>query len=265
MNKTHKAFLGFDFYGAGNIGDDLMLGGFSEEFSSYDFDLRITCSLPKSRIMSQRKRFPNIEWVTHSSLQDRKAMISNSDFWVGIGDTPFQVSSGRWLLDSIESDLKMIRGQKKLMIGIGCEEEVIKEKKIASSVASSLDYIWTRDKKSKEILIDILNVDPNKVSMGGDLANISLERMFRNLTDRSREKVGFMYYSEKIDSRNIYILRKFLNRLKKERNVVFLANETRERGFEYEIYKKIFNRFSYFFSPPPIFSLQIMQTQNWMK
>lgn len=253
MTYPPRIFLGFDFYGAGNIGDDLMIKGFLKALSVKS-DPRMICSIPEGRIWSQKRRFNQIDWLFLNEKERRDA-IENCDYWLGIGGTPFQTLSGRWLLNKIYKDLQWAHEKKKLMIGVGCEEEVIQEKFIARKITTHIDHIWTRDEKSRSILIDHLGADSRSVFTGGDLAHIALQEIFadsRSHSESPRDLLGIVYYSENYEPENLRVLKKFLTRVSEERKIMFIANDIRQtKGFEYSIYKKLWGRINIVFRRSP--------------
>src|SRR5262249_30953143 len=124
--KVRKILLGFDFYGAGNVGDDLMLQGFLASIPPEQADsLHFACITPH-QVASQRQRFKQIEWFASPQV-NREEMLSQCDYWLGVGDTPFQITCGSWFLDKILNDLRLTQrhGLPMHMIGIGAEEEVL--------------------------------------------------------------------------------------------------------------------------------------------
>src|ERR1700733_6488986 len=98
---TSPEFLiGLDFFGAGNLGDDLMLAGFLKGIKDLGLSskmrrLRALCSLDR---VSQRIRFPEIDWVDGKAKGAREDAFKSADAVLGIGGTPFQISIGRWFL-----------------------------------------------------------------------------------------------------------------------------------------------------------------------
>ncbi|MFA5386676.1 MAG: polysaccharide pyruvyl transferase family protein [Candidatus Paceibacterota bacterium] len=240
--KLSNIFIGFDIYGAGNVGDDLTLGGFLHAFPG-NSRFKISCILPKQRIGSQEKRFPQIDWLpSEDAERRRKEIIADSEYWLGVGDTPFQATGGNYFLNKIYSDIQLIK-QKKYMVGVGCEEEVLKEKNLAEEITKNIDYIWTRDEASKSILVDRLKGDPNKISVSGDLANIALRNIFLNNApkDSSKYALGLLYFSESLEGNDLHALKKFMANFIKKKNVAFIGNETRKLSkYEYFIYKLLF-------------------------
>ena len=142
------------------------------------------------------------------------------------------------------------------MIGVGCEEEVALEKEIACSIVRDVDQIWTRDEKSRELLVDSLGADSNKVTTGGDLAHISLKEIFKtsDALERDIGSVGIVYYAEGVDRDSSMAIKEFVSRAATEKQVSFLANDIRRnKGFEYAIYKDMFGGFGGLFGTKPKF------------
>ena len=238
---TSLFFLGFDFYGAGNIGDDLMLKGFLDTFGRH-CNGRFVCALPEDRITSQKLRFNQVDWLSVNEEQ-RGELASSCDCWLGVGGTPFQFSGGPWLLKRIGRDFHDLPDTKKWMIGVGCEEEVLKEETSAKRITSEIEHIWTRDEKGRSLLVDSLGTPSERVTSGGDLAHIALKNIFspREPQSEGEETVGIVYYAENFTYNNEIALKKFVRRILNDRKVVFLANDVRvQKGFETAVYKKLF-------------------------
>lgn len=232
--------MGFDFYGAGNVGDDLMIQGFLDALEDTR-QLHLSCSLPKTRVLSQRRRFQRINWYSSSSTERFENFSSNS-FWIGVGGTPFQASYGPWLLNRIKSDFDTIPHAKKYMLGVGCEKEVSREKQLAKEIADQLELIWTRDEASRDVLVNMLRVDPSKVRLGSDLANISLATIFstKNMGLSADRTIGIAYFSRKDRCEDRQAFRRFTDSLPGSIIPVFIANDVREKGQEWETFKAIF-------------------------
>lgn len=251
-----KIFLGFDFYGAGNVGDDLMLHGFLSAFKKHspmDINFKFGCIIPHN-IDSQRKRFPEIDWCFKKNVK-RNHILSNYDYWVGVGDTPFQMTSGTWLLNAILKDIEIIKNDMPMyMFGIGGEKEVLNARDKAERIINNINKIWTRDSFTRDLLITDLNASKEKVSLSSDLANLALEDLFsNNIGDRlpTRYDLAITYYSERKD-KNVYKeIETFLKQKANNISVVFVGNETRKgRAFEYDIYRTMFLGLKSLFTKP---------------
>lgn len=237
-----RLFLSFDFYGAGNIGDDLMLGGFLNEMKSEEAEFY--CSIPRDE-KSQKLRFPEIKFI---SGEDRNKTAIHCDHWIGVGDTPVQVKSGNWFLDHLLRDSELRKKNKKeyYFIGVGAESESVTEKEKYKAVLNEIDHIWTRDKATTEILTSLLGVSSENVTTSSDLANISLNNIF-SPEERTRKKkydTGVCYYDENAEKHNLDALKIFLKNLRRKNKKVFMfGNEVRSRGgYEFNLYMSMFNR-----------------------
>lgn len=242
MNEERqvKVFLGFDFYGAGNIGDDIMVAGFLSVFAG-DNRFALTCVLPSDRLASQRLRFPQIRWL-EADDEERKRLIRASDVWLGVGGTPFQATGGRWLLKRILADFDACPETPKVMVGVGSESEVKAERVRAARVLGSVDRIWTRDQGSHNVLVDQFENVGTTVTKGGDLANIALQKIFSdapNTAGRS-EGVGLIVYKDVSVALGKTRLRRSIREVMSKRPVTFIANDVRRGAMEHAIFRKTF-------------------------
>lgn len=237
-----KIFLSFDFYGAGNIGDDLMLDGFLNEMKSSNIEFY--CSLPRDPY-SQKIRFPEINFVRS---EDRVNAAYLCNIWIGVGDTPIQVKSGSWFMDHLlkDSELKKEKKIKYYFIGIGAESEAVTEKANYKAILNETEHIWTRDKATTDILIKKIGIKAERITTSSDLANISLSKILltQGRTDKKKYDIGMCYFDENAESVNLDAVKKFLkNAVKKNKRVLAFGNEVRKEGkYEYKIYMNMFNR-----------------------
>jgi polysaccharide pyruvyl transferase WcaK-like protein len=169
-----KILIGFDFFGAGNIGDDLMLAGFLDALSNRDVEL---ACLSAHDAFSQRQRFPSIQWLASEPLIKEQA-IQWCDVWLGLGDSPFQTTSGLWFLDTLVTDLGMCQRESKpvFFLGTGVNDLEALDTVQSRFILPSVDFIWTRDNQSFELLAR--HLPDGKLGVGADLANISLAKLF---------------------------------------------------------------------------------------
>lgn len=237
-------FLGFNFYGAGNIGDDLMVAGFLEGLLKPD-RYALKCCLAQDRVASQKRRFPSIHWRS-ATTEVRNAEIQRAHLWLGIGGTPFQAAGGKWLLKSILRDYEANPNVPKWMFGIGCEAEVLQERELAQAVVQQTQRIWTRDAASRSVLVDELGADPASVVVAGDLAHIALNRVFPDSPGQhgTAGRVGLVVYGDRSAPLNMTAIRQFANWLRADHEVVFLANDVRTtRSMERGLYERAFGGF----------------------
>lgn len=169
----NSVFIGHDFFGAGNFGDDLMLDGFLRSLDDFDARGAVVACIPHD-IESQRRRFPAIQWLESSDPQQRERALQDCDVWLGLGDTPFQLTSGPWSLDHLdrERELCLRLGKPMVFLGVGCEGPETVQDPRARRVIQAAERIWTRDQRSAEAIA--LVAEPGVVEAGADLAHIAL-------------------------------------------------------------------------------------------
>jgi hypothetical protein len=176
--------IGLDFFGAGNIGDDLMLAGFLKGIKDLGLSekmrrLRALCSQDRA---SQKNRFPEIEWVDGKAQQTRWETFKSADVLLGIGGTPFQFSTGPWLLENIEEVIARKKEQAPfIFVNAGSESEANRAKPRFESVMQKITSISARDKDTIAQLGEWRNGSGNpELLAGADLANISLPGLTEN-------------------------------------------------------------------------------------
>lgn len=168
-----KIFIGHDFFGAGNFGDDLMLDGFLRSLAHFEARADVVACTSHD-IASQRKRFPSIQWLPSSRDRERERALRNCDLWLGLGGTPFQLSSGPWSLDYLNRERALCRrlGKPMVFLGAGCEGSEAVQDARGCQVIQAAEYIWTRDVRSAEAIAP--TAGQGLVDTGADLAHIAL-------------------------------------------------------------------------------------------
>ncbi|HMS32633.1 MAG TPA: polysaccharide pyruvyl transferase family protein [Ignavibacteria bacterium] len=234
-----KIFLSFDFYGAGNIGDDLMMDGFLKGLKYNDYEFY--CSIPREP-EHQRVRFPSVNFV---EFKEREKTAASCGIWVGVGDTPVQIKSGKWFLQKLTADIELLRkGSKKyFMIGIGAEKEAVSEKEHYIKALERVDHFWTRDISTTDIIVNDFEIPAQKVTSSSDLANISLSKIFSsgNKVNKFKYDIGICYYDENAEEANLSALKQFLKKSGLMRKKLLFSNAVNKKGiYEFELYKKIF-------------------------
>jgi uncharacterized protein (TIGR03032 family) len=166
-------FIGHDFYGAGNFGDDLMLQGFLLRFAQAGRRERLVIATAYD-IESQRRRFPEFEWISSVDYPARETALAESLVWLGLGATAFQMSSGPWMLDHVDRQRELCDRLNKPMIflGVGCESlESVHDPKALRTIQAA-QKIWTRDAESAHAIRRV--AAPGVVTEGADLAHIAM-------------------------------------------------------------------------------------------
>jgi len=239
-NTRRAVYIGFDFWGHGNIGDDLMIAGFQKALSSYQGVRFNTHVATGYFIESQQKRFPDIAW--HRALpdhaQDRASGIHTT--WVGPGATPFQLTCGDYVLKYWLEQLPLIRNfDRKCLVNVGAELEIEPEKEKFSFIAGVFDKISTRDQHSADILIKMLGQPGAKVFSGADLANIILAD-YADIRRSARKKfnLGVIIAGDTLSDEDIAGAEDFL--ATRWRPTSFIAGDVRDiERHECRIYKQM--------------------------
>jgi hypothetical protein len=170
---TPKIFMGHDFFGAGNFGDDLMLEGFLRCLPKSGNRAEVVAYIPHD-IESQRRRFPAIEWHSSADKQSREEHLRGADVWLGLGGTPFQLNSGPWSLDHLDREREVCNqlGKTMVFLGVGCDSPAAVRDPRGRRVIEAAERTWTRDARSAEMIGSVAAA--GSVSQGSDLAHITL-------------------------------------------------------------------------------------------
>jgi len=241
MTHKHKLFLNFDFYGSGNIGDDLSLDGLVRGISGSGIELN--CSV-RGNYDHQKFRFPDIRFYPRSQ---RYEIANQCSVWLGAGDTPVQIKSGDWFLTRMERDYEFAvkNDIKCYLLGIGAENEASTHSERFRAALEGVRLIWTRDAQSMAFLESLLEIPTEKLRLSSDLANISLSEIFgiNDTNNRRIYDIGFCYYDESPDNSELSVLKSFLkDQMKNRKSILMFANAVnKEDMFEYRIYKTMFN------------------------
>ncbi|MDD5216870.1 MAG: polysaccharide pyruvyl transferase family protein [Candidatus Omnitrophica bacterium] len=228
--------LGFDFYGSGNIGEDLMISGFMKALSKLNvIDKTNIYASCKYRLKSQRRRFPQIHWFSNwDAVSLHLSKSEDVSWWVGLGDTPFQLTSGDWLLRYFRERLTTIRNFKaKCLINVGGESEIMPRWPEFKEIAEVFDRISTRDEFSSEIMISKLKILSEKIFTAADLAHIAMSELIHGSTHciEKKFKLGMIVAGDTLCETDIVQIREFI--LSRPHPIAFLANDDR-RGYRYE-------------------------------
>lgn len=189
LPRPLRLHVGHHFFGAGNLGDDLMLAGFLDAVSACKRDLKLTCATPFDLAGSQPLRFPQIDWLAYT-LAARKSAIRQCDAWVGAGGTPFQIVVGPWLVDHLAADLELCRkhGKPMYFVGIGVNEPAALDDPGARALLDYATHLWTRDERSAELIAGAGGA--GKVTAAADLAHVYLSG--RSAVAVEPETVGYV-------------------------------------------------------------------------
>jgi polysaccharide pyruvyl transferase WcaK-like protein len=189
-----RIHIGHHFFGAGNIGDDLMLAGFARASAAFRDDMLLTCCIPHEAA-SQIRRFPFIEWLPYN-FAEREARVAQCDVWLGLGDSPFQSLGGSWFSDHLREELQWCDkyGKPMYFLCAGVNDcEALENPDIVELLERSRN-IWTRDARSLRL---ISSASPRCCAVeASDLANIELAA--RTKAPLLPEAVGFILNFEQL-------------------------------------------------------------------
>lgn len=163
--------IGHHFFGAGNLGDDLMLGGFLAAIPPHS-GIELSCCVPFDRARLEN-RFPLVKWLPYDEAT-RVEAIRTCDVWLGLGGSPFQCSVSRWFIDHLEQERALCRRFDKPMdfLGVGGQDPDAYVLPEIKSLCQQAEHIWTRDAHTANILSGTLG--SSKVTEASDISHIWL-------------------------------------------------------------------------------------------
>lgn len=221
-----RLLLGFDFVGAGNIGDDLMVEGFRLAITSLGIDRELVgcCAWD---IESQRRRFPGIRWLRPSEFGVACVERRAGDVWVGAGGTPFQHSVGSWFLDWLEGHRGQIEAcERRVLVGVGAESELGGAEGRFREIGDLFDVIVARDGHSARVLTEAVGIEARRVRVGADLANVALAGLRDGIGGTASFDLGLMPVADRGEREQHVALARFIERF--DGSVAFVAGDGRE-------------------------------------
>jgi Polysaccharide pyruvyl transferase len=246
-------FLAFDFFGAGNLGDDLMLAGLlrgleelghrvGDDAARGDAQPRII-GVSAHDLPSQARRFPSIQWLAPvEACQHWESHDPGAWAWVGVGGTPFQVLSGPWMAQFLtEQSVMWSRFARRVMIGIGAEREAADDAAVYAPLARQMDLIVTRDDATAELLRTKFDVWPDRVLAAADLGHLAFPlafpleppRAFPMSIDRPRTHglgviaASYTLARHEVEALGEWIRDRSVDRIADSRRVAWLVNDVR--------------------------------------
>lgn len=231
------AVIAFDFWGAGNFGDDLMMDGFLRALKHFGFDYegRIV-SFTWSGLASQRIRFPHLTWVgSDEGMQDTH--LTSAKIILGVGDTPFQFTCGDWFLRRLEGIVETIADDAQLIfINVGAEEEALQAADGFGEVLRRVNRCSTRDAMSLSVLKRLGRHTDDRLCQGGDLAGISLRAMATEICLSRRFRLGVILGHDTLSEKDLDAAKTFLEGF--PRPIAFITGDSRDgSGFEYQLFR----------------------------
>ena len=230
----------FDFWGAGNMGDDLMLDGFLRGLQQLQpVGLRTITCLCGYDIASQRLRFPQIKWIETRNDSAFQFALDQADTIIGFGGTPFQLTSGDWFLRHMVRVFSRIKPETKVVfINVGAETEISPRTDEFAAILRRINYCSARDAFSHGILTGLGVKDASEIYIGGDLANISLPHLVKLVTPEKKYSLGIVLGFDTLSSEDLEMTKRFLNDRHSKTRTAFITGDSRDGiGFEYHLYK----------------------------
>ncbi|MDQ6943515.1 MAG: polysaccharide pyruvyl transferase family protein, partial [Candidatus Eremiobacteraeota bacterium] len=203
-----RIFLGNDYFGAGNAGDDLSLHGFLAAAARHP-DVELTVCTAHD-LAGRQRCFPRIQWLPGDEAV-RDDALRKADVWLGLGDTPFQLDSGPWLLDRNERERRRCAALDKPMylLGVGCERAEAAADPRSQALLESVAHVWVRDEFSAAALRPF--VDGAHLSTGADVAHLA----FGDRTPappREPGAVGLLLAFEQSEQFDLHEIERFIER-----------------------------------------------------
>jgi Polysaccharide pyruvyl transferase len=246
--SSFNTVIGVDFFGAGNLGDDLMLAGFLTGSKYLGLagklgHLEAICSYDRN---SQAIRFPEIKWIDGNDDEVCKAAIKRADAILGIGGTPFQMTVGDWLLKIIEEIIALKRNDCPFaFVNVGAENEAECEKASFQEVLKNVVSISVRDADSMALLARWRGSNPKpELIPGPDLAHISLRDICAEHPPISLrpQELGLVVGHDTLGPDDVETILSWL--IQSRRTAAWITCEVRNMaGGEYQLYLKNRHRF----------------------
>jgi hypothetical protein len=202
-----RIFIGQNYFGAGNLGDDLTLAGFLSVALRHP-DVEISACTPYD-VASRRRLFPQVRWLTDEEPV-RAAALRDCDVWLGLGDTPFQLDSGPWLLDHNERERQRCDtlGRPMFLLGVGCESAAAAGDLRSRALLAATQRVWTRDELSTATLQPF--VDRSRLTTGADAAHLAFGA--GRAPERAAGVVGLMLAFERREQFDPAEIERFVQR-----------------------------------------------------
>jgi hypothetical protein len=192
-------------HGYGNIGDDLMLSGFLHSIKLLGLTVEGVCARATNHCPeSQALRFPQVMW--NRSVDLRKGNV----MWAVIGDTPFQLSWGDWLLRLLQKLVPRMRiCQRRTLICVGAESEIAPEAKAYGELSREFDRVSTRDAHTFNVLEGI-GYPKGRMREAADLANVSLPTLFPGAWVERKRDLGIVLATETMGENDLQAVGRFV-------------------------------------------------------
>jgi len=231
-----------DHFGAGNVGDDLMLDGFLRAMEAAaqegaGFELAIPCP---HRILAQMRRFPQVLWCRPGD--GYQAALRAADALVLPGDTPFMPE--RWVWDKAPARVALGAGKPLLCIAVGAEAPAERQLPEAAELLQRADLTTARDATSLGVLQALAPARAERIIEGADLANIALQALFRHPGKPLAERaipLALLWYAEGAPDHQAAAFKEFLAGRAAGEPPAFLSHEFR-LPYEFVRFRRLYPR-----------------------
>jgi len=246
------------FYGAPNLGDELMLQTLLLKLSNFNSNIDVTimlCENSKFDITT----YPGVKILHYPKSVLDLNVISNYFDCVIFGggalldDSDFNIYNSQLSLGNIliNLSLRMIAFNKKLILyGLSCSDSIINPEYILKLdfIIQNCTYISLRDENSKKTL-ERIGIETNKISIVNDIvfSNQSLYHTKKLSSSVSEQcNIGIVYICSNIDEMVIFtnkIITSFKNKYKKVHIslIPFYQYNNNDKDF----YKKLSDKLNY--------------------
>jgi len=235
-----NVLIAFDFWGAGNMGDDLMVDGFLRALRQLQPSKPggITC-LCAWDISSQRRRFPQLTWVDSKDDAAFRLALDGAETVIGFGGTPFQLTSGDWLLGHMIRVFSRIKPDTEVVfINVGAETEISPRADEFAAILRRINRCSVRDDFSHGVLSGLGVKRPSEIHIGADLANISLPHLMKSVTPERKYSLGVVLGHDTLSDRDLDAAKFFLKNRRSKTLTAFITGDSRdEEGFEYRLHQ----------------------------
>lgn len=230
--RPTRVHIGHHFYGAGNVGDDLMMAAFLHAWRSWGSPAQLSCCTPFDRT-AQERRFPDIAWLPYDPAA-RAHAVRNCTVWLGLGGPAFETDSGEWMLEHLEAERLLCRKHGKpmffLCVGVS-NRDALKDPR-ARAVLEQAERVWTRDALVAEFLTS--EGFGAKTEPGADLSHLVLARQAP--LDWTSGSLGWILHFDDVRKMSCAALEEAVKRLA-GRTHYWLVQEIRTlRGSERETF-----------------------------
>jgi hypothetical protein len=178
-----------------------------------------------------------INWIDSATSPNWRLALARTELAVGLGDTPFQLTSGDWSLNHLEEVCKYIpKGAETVFINIGAEQECLSNAASFAAILRNVGRCSARDSFSHSVLRKLSSDSNTQLFVGSDLANISLESISSQLSSNGKFKLGIIVGYDTLSSTDLSAIKDATKTIRDP--VLFITGDCRDGpGFEFHLFK----------------------------